>query len=147
LLIGDSNAVGYCETRDYNSSLRRALSSSWQVYVAAKNGTRWTTIAQDVEDSSLQQFYSASRKLTARGSVQELKELPKAMFSRIVFVMGTNDVPNKAARSSTWNKLGPSVTAVLRSVEKYLTPQANARVICVTAPLCFRARACNTRHV
>ena len=27
LLIGDSNAVGFCETRDYNSSLRRALSS------------------------------------------------------------------------------------------------------------------------
>jgi len=136
LLIGDSNAVGYCETRDYNSPLRRALSSSWQVHVAAKSGTRWTTIAHDV-DSSLQQFYSASRKLTAHGSVQELKELPKAMFSRIVFVLGTNDVPKKTARSSTWKKLGPSVTAVLRGVEKYLTPQTNARDIFVTAPFCF----------
>ena len=132
LLIGDSNAVGYCETRDYNSSMRRALSSAWQVHVAAKSGTgRWTTIALDV-DSSLQQFYSASRKLTAHGSGQELKELPS--------------VPKKTARSHTWKKLGPSVPAVLRGVEKYLKPQTNARAICDGAIL-FRARACHTGDV
>ena len=93
LLVGDSNAVGYCETRDYMSSLRRALSSSWQLHIAAKSGARWTAIAQDV-DANLQQFYTTgpSRKLTDNGS----KGLAKATFSRILFVLGTNDVPKKA---------------------------------------------------
>jgi len=74
-----------------------------------------------------------AEKLTAHRSGQELKELPKAMFSRIVFVLGTNDVPEKTARSHTWKKLGPSVPAVLRGVEKYLKPQTNARAIFVIA--------------
>jgi hypothetical protein len=39
-----------------------------------------------------------AEKLTAHRSGQELKELPKAMFSRIVFVLGTNDVPENRSK-------------------------------------------------
>ena len=35
LLVGDSNAVGYCETHDYNNSLQKRLRTAIQVHVAA----------------------------------------------------------------------------------------------------------------
>ena len=116
LLIGDSTATGYCETRECKSSLRRALISSWQAHVAAKGGSRWAAIAQDV-DASLQQFYSsgANRKLTGLGSEMELTG---ATCSRIVFVLGTSDAPKNTAREHAWGWGwgSPSITNVLEGV-------------------------------
>ena len=48
LLVGDSNAVGYCETYDYEDSLRKSLGTEFEVHVAAKSGTSWRKLAQDV---------------------------------------------------------------------------------------------------
>ena len=39
LLIGDSNAHGYCETKTLDSSFKKALSAHYDITVAAKNGT------------------------------------------------------------------------------------------------------------
>ena len=122
LLIGDSNATGYCETQAYKVSLRRALSSSWQVHLAAKRGTTWKDIANDV-DGQLQQFCKGS--------------LAPGKFSYILFVLGTNDVPRQRARADTWDRLSESIPAVLTGVKKYLSPSTGPQNILVTTPFCF----------
>ena len=49
VLVGDCNALGHRETRDYNNSLRKSLSATFQVQVAAKPGTSWKVLAKDVD--------------------------------------------------------------------------------------------------
>ena len=39
LLVGDSNAVGYCETLKGDYSLRKSLSTHYDIIVAGKSGT------------------------------------------------------------------------------------------------------------
>ena len=50
LLIGDSNACGYCETSTRHSviTLEKALSAYYDITVAARSGTSWVKLSKDV---------------------------------------------------------------------------------------------------
>ena len=61
VLVGDCNALGHRETRDYNNSLRKSLSAAFQVQVAAKSGTSWGGRAHDV-DTTFPQLLRPKRK-------------------------------------------------------------------------------------
>ena len=50
LLVGDSNAVGYCETHGKcDTTLRKSSSTAFQAHLAAQSGTPWKAVAKDVD--------------------------------------------------------------------------------------------------
>ena len=139
VLVGDSNALGHCETRDYNNSLRKSLSAAFQVQVAAKSGTSWRVLAQDV-DASLAQFLREDAK--RKNGSDAIASSPQ--FERVVFVLGTNDVPKHKALPSTWAKLPENIVTVLKAMEKYVqksqSPTPGLQSVFVTTPFNFDRR-------
>jgi hypothetical protein len=79
VLVGYSNAVGYCETLKGDFSLRKSLSTQYDIIVAGKSGTSWVKISTNVHGEL--ETYSKGQALGNRE------------FDAVFTVLGTNDIP------------------------------------------------------
>lgn len=129
LLVGDSNAVGYCETLHWDTSLRRALSCSFNVTVAAKSGAKWSNLAGDTQTTL--SAYARQR----RGKHESA--LAEGTYHRIIVVLGTNDIPTGRSREATWARLRGFITTVLANLPRYLHSDCEPANIIVTQPFCM----------
>ena len=120
LLIGDSNAKGYCETLPITASLRQSLAAHFAITLAAKSGLSWGKLGQDVEGTLLQ--FAKPESLLA-GS-----------FDAIATVLGTNDIRKHRAKPEIWVTLSEQIRVVLEDTKKYLRPGRPATAILVTSP-------------
>ena len=81
LLVGDSNAVGYCEKMKGDYFSRKSLSTHYDIIVAGKCGTSWVKISTHVH--GMLETYSKGPALGNRE------------FDAVFTVLGTNDIfPN-----------------------------------------------------
>ena len=124
LLVGDSNAVGYCETLPWDNSLRKQLSTHYNITVAGKSGTGWVKIAENVK-----------RQLEAYCKGETLAKDFDAVFT----VLGTNDVPKVTAGEKRWHQLEDAMTQVVNGLKGFLRTSVTGVPIYVTAPFCFEA--------
>ena len=112
------------------------MSTAFQVHVAAKSGTSWRVLAQDV-DASLAQFLQEDAK--RKDCSVAIASSPK--FERVVFVLGTHDVPKHNAKDSTWKKLFESIVTVIKTMEKDVqksqSPTPGLQSVFVTTPFNF----------
>ncbi len=137
LLVGDSNAVGYCETHPVSASLRRALGEYFDVILAAKSNTSWSKISGDAHTEL--QAYAKSCKGKSDAPIDL-----RGRFDAVVTVLGTNDVPKVSALPRTWTRLEDLVPPTLEKLKVYLKPEAEPEAIIVTQPFNFEAdRAAN----
>ena len=72
------------------------MRAAFQVQVAAKSGTSWRVLEQDV-DASLAQFLREGAK--RKNGSDAIASSPQ--FERVVFVLGTNEVPKHNTLLST----------------------------------------------
>ena len=91
LLVGDSNARGYCET--HRASLHQALSAHYCVRLAAKSGAKWNSLSENAH-AALNNFAALGRTRRASGEA-----IAKERAYRFIFaVLGTNDIPTLGSR-------------------------------------------------
>ena len=110
LLLGDSNASGYCETQPPAKSLRRRLESEFVVVSAGKTGASWKVMSKGVE-KHLEQC-EACPIITGR------------KYEYIVMVLGTNDVPMVSRWGSKQEKvLQDAFATVLEALKSYIIPE------------------------
>ena len=64
LLVGDSNAVGYCETQQ--ASLHQALSTHFNITLVAKSGAKWCNLSGDTHDTLTEFTQAAQQKQSSR---------------------------------------------------------------------------------
>ncbi len=118
-LIGDGNAVGFCETFPWESSLRKALSEQFHITVTAKPVTSWKTFARYVHNTLSQFAQEASRKTPGTTGSGAADALTLGHVDTIVFVLGANDVLAGSARAETWSKLATSFQTVIMEAQRY----------------------------
>ena len=134
LLVGDSNAVGYCETLKGDFSLRKSLSTHYDITVTGKRGTSWVKISTNVH--GMLATYSKGQALGNRE------------FDVVFTVLGTNDIPKLTASAEKWHQLEDAATNVIKGLNGFLRegltqaassehPSATGVPIYVTAPFCF----------
>ena len=135
LLVGDSNAYGYCETTPVDSSLKKALSAHYDITVAAKSGTSWVRISSNVH-RELQSYVKG-------------QSFGRHQFDAIFTVLGTNDIPTLTARQAKWHQLDQAITDVAKALKDYLVkpstghgassehPSTSGMPIYITEPFCF----------
>ena len=107
LLVGDSNATGYCETQPYKKSLRCRLAARFAVTLGGKSGTSWKRVAQSVKDY-LQE--------SSGGVVSE------EFYTYILVVLGTNDIPKMGQWAKQERALQEAMEKVLAGLVGYLSP-------------------------
>ena len=107
LLVGDSNATGYCETQPYKKSLRCRLAARFAVTLGGKSGTSWKRVAQSVKDY-LQE--SSGRVVS------------EDLYTYILVVFGTNDIPKMGQWAKQERALQEAMENVLAGLVGYLSP-------------------------
>ena len=107
LLVGDSNATGYCETQPYKKSLRCRLAARFAVTLGGKSGTSWKRVAQSVKDY-LQE--SSGRVVS------------EDLYTYILVVFGTNDIPKMGQWAKQERALQEAMEKVLAGLVGYLSP-------------------------
>ena len=105
LLVGDSNACGYCETQPYAKSLRCHLSDRFAVVTAAKAGAPWRQIASNIDGH----IHQCSSGVAARRS-----------FDLVFVVLGTNDIPLEKHWAKQQDLLKQSMQSVMCGLQGYL---------------------------
>lgn len=106
LLVGDSNAVGYCTTQPWAGSLANALGTHFQVTLAGKSGATWVMLANDTSAVLTDWAAKCIKKSHGNGIVDR-------SFSAVIVVLGTNDIPKKTrVVKATWTRLFSNSTVV-----------------------------------
>ena len=89
------------------------MESQWKanfdVTMAANYSASWVKLAADMQ-----------KHLTALSGTKA--GIPEGHFDRIVFVMGSVEIPKTSARQATWSKMADSVRSTLQGALKFLSP-------------------------
>ena len=133
LLLGDSNAAGYCETHPLPKSLRFQLASKFAVCSAAKSGTSWKSIAKDIHNH----IKTYTKEGTARHH-----------FKYVLVVLGTNDIPMEKQWEKQKDTLKEAMETVLDALKDYVwlgdpKGRPDLKRILVTQAFSFEERACD----
>ena len=105
LLLGDSNATGYCETQPLPKSLRFQLASKFVVCSAGKSGASWKSMAKGIHEHVHR---------CTKGGVAA-----KHSFKYVLVVLGTNDIPVEKQWEKQKDKLKTAMEAVLEGLKEY----------------------------
>jgi hypothetical protein len=106
------------------------MQATFDVTLAARSGTSWQRLGQDVHGELAAYAQSGTRSGSGQADL-------KGHFDVVVTVLGTNDIPKTSAMSKTWHKLEDVPPVVLTSLKAYLKPEASSGGIIVTQPFNF----------